>query len=154
MTKTASILKMMNGRCFYSLSCMCEQTPSAQPILIGLRIVSVKVLNRYEQLKKRRTPSSVDVDRVYKDYAREVNREMIPTTINIGKARDINPPTTIKMRLMGKSTMVKMNFEIPQAALMPKNNNLPNTNNINIENNNVNISFIPSAKHACSAFFV
>ena len=26
----------------------CEQTPSAQPIFMGLRIVSVKVLNRYE----------------------------------------------------------------------------------------------------------
>ena len=25
----------------------CEQTPSAQPIFMGLRIVSVKVLNRY-----------------------------------------------------------------------------------------------------------
>ncbi len=27
----------------------CEQTPSAQPIFMGLRIVSVKVLNRYEK---------------------------------------------------------------------------------------------------------
>ena len=68
---------------------------------------------------------------------------MIPTTIKIGKARDINPPTTIRMRLIGNSTMVKMNFEIPQAALMPKNNNLPNTNNIKIENNKVFSKFEP-----------
>ena len=27
----------------------CEQTPSAQPIFMGLRIVSVKILNRYEK---------------------------------------------------------------------------------------------------------
>ena len=99
-------------------------------------------------------PENIVLLMFWKDHVREVNREMIPTTIKIGKARDINPPTTIKMRLMGNSTMVKMNFEIPQAALMPKNNNLPNTNNINIENNNVNISYIPSAKHLCSAFFV
>ena len=99
-------------------------------------------------------PENIVLLMFWKDHVREVKREMIPTTIKIGKARDINPPTTIRMRLMGNSTMVKMNFEIPQAALMPKNNNLPNTNNINIENNNVNILYIPSAKHLCSAFFV
>ena len=27
----------------------CEQTPSAQPVFMGLRIVSGKVLNRYEK---------------------------------------------------------------------------------------------------------
>ena len=32
-----------------------EQTPSAQPIFIGLRIVSVKVLNRYVINRKKHT---------------------------------------------------------------------------------------------------
>ena len=31
----------------------CEQTPSAQPIFMGLRIVSVKVLNRYIYTKEK-----------------------------------------------------------------------------------------------------
>ena len=80
------------------------------------------------------------IDRVCKDQAREVNREMIPTTINMGNAMDNNPPTTIIIRLIGSSTMVRRNLEIPHAALMPKKNNFPNTNSIHMANNNVNIS--------------
>ena len=78
--------------------------------------------------------------KLWKNHDREVNREMMPTTINIGKAMDNNPPTTIKIRLSGSSTRVRRNFETPQAALMPKKNNFPNTHSIHMANNNVNIS--------------
>ena len=89
---------------------------------------------------KMKTFSLAGNNRGYKDHAREVNKEMMPTTIKIGKARDINPPTTIMIRLIGSSTRVRMNYEIPQAALMPKKNNFPKINNIHMANNNVNIS--------------
>lgn len=67
---------------------------------------------------------------------------IIPTTINIGKAMYINPPTTIPIRTKGNNTMVTINFDIPHAALIPNNNNLPNTQIMQIANNNDNI-FLP-----------
>ena len=66
----------------------------------------------------------------------------IPTIINNGNAMYINPPTTIPIRTKGNNTTVTKNFDIPQATLIPKNNNLPNTHIIQIANNSDNI-FLP-----------
>lgn len=51
----------------------------------------------------------------------------------------MNPPTTNPIKASGNNTTVTMNFDIPQAALIPKINNFPNTQIMHIANNNVNI---------------
>ena len=66
----------------------------------------------------------------------------IPAIINIGNAMYINPPAASPINIKGRSTIVTKNFEIPHAALIPKNNNLPNTHIIQIVNKNDNI-FLP-----------
>ena len=42
----------------------------------------------------------------------------IPTTIKIGNAIYINPPTTRPINIKGSNTTVSKNFESPQAALI------------------------------------
>ena len=75
----------------------------------------------------------------FSHYALELINPTIPITINIGNAKEISPPATIMINITGRNTTVSKNFEIPQAALTPKMNNFPNTHNMHIENNNVNI---------------
>lgn len=78
----------------------------------------------------------------FRDYAFDKTSATIPAIINIGNAMYINPPTTIPISIKGNNTIVTKNFEIPHAALIPKNNNLPNTHIIQIANNSDNI-FLP-----------
>ena len=77
-------------------------------------------------------------------YYALISNPTIPTTINIGNATDISPPTTIPMRITGSKTTVKRNLEIPQAALIPNINSFPKTAKKQIINNNVNIFFFLS----------
>lgn len=65
--------------------------------------------------------------------------DTIPTTSNIGNAKYMNPPTTNPIKTSGNNTTVTMNFDIPQAALIPKINNFPNTQIMHIANNSDNI---------------
>ena len=76
------------------------------------------------------------------DYAFDEINEIIPITINIGNAMYINPPTTIPINTKGNNTTVTKNFDIPQAALIPNNNILPNTHIMQIVNISDNI-FLP-----------
>lgn len=64
---------------------------------------------------------------------------MIPAMINNGNARWINPTNNIPINITGKNTIIKKNFEIPHAALIPKKNNFQTIPNKKIKNNIVNI---------------
>lgn len=66
-----------------------------------------------------------------------------PAKINSGNARYSKPPATMAISRNGNSTTVTRNFDIPHAALMPKNTIFPNTHIMQIINNNDNI-FLPS----------
>lgn len=62
---------------------------------------------------------------------------------NNGNARCISPATSIPNKISGKNTNIKINFEIPHAALIPKKNNFPKIPNKKIKNNMVNIVITP-----------
>ena len=79
---------------------------------------------------------------IFRGYAFDEISATIPATINIGNAMYINPHTTIPISTRGNNTTVTKNFDIPQAALIPKNNIFPNIHIMQIANNSDNI-FLP-----------
>lgn len=68
------------------------------------------------------------------------NIAITPKMINNGNASFTSPTSNIPIKMTGKNTNVKTNFEIPHAALIPKKNNFPKIPNKKIKNNIVNIS--------------
>ena len=75
--------------------------------------------------------------------------------ISNGNASFTSPITNIPIKITGKNTNIKINFEIPPAARIPKKNNFPKIPNKKIKNSIVNISssfFLP-VKLSPSAFY-
>lgn len=60
--------------------------------------------------------------------------------ITIGNASDTNPLMTMTINVIGSSTIVNKNFEMPHAARIPKKNNFPKTHSMPIRNKSSNIS--------------
>lgn len=67
------------------------------------------------------------------------NIAITPKMSNKGNASFTNPTINIPIKITGKNTNIKTNFEIPHAARNPKKNNFPKIPNKKIKNNIVNI---------------
>ena len=75
-------------------------------------------------------------------YAWEAIKEITPITSRIGNATEVSPAITSPIKINGKNIMVNNIFMIPHDAFMANTNSFPNTTNIKITNNAVNIFIV------------